>query len=288
VKDSKIAWTHSTFNPWWGCFKVSAECTKCYANTFAKRTGHDVWGLQARRRFFNPSEKEAAAGLEAAHWREPLKWNARAKAHGQQHRVFCASMADVFEQLPDGHPDTERMAAERLRLWSLIDATPHLTWLLLTKRPENIMRMIPAASWSFKPPMPWPNVWLGTSVGAQETKWRIDELRRVPAAVHFISAEPLLEDLGDLDLSHIEWLICGGESGAGARPFDIQWAHKLRQQCEAAGTAFFMKQLGENAIVGESAPESSRGRWRTSNKKGEDIAEFPQSLQVRQYPEARP
>src|SRR5687767_5237522 len=115
-----IAWTDHTFNPWWGCERVSPGCQNCYAETFAKRTGNLVWGKNADRRRF--ADK---------HWNEPLKWNRLAATEGRQAFVFCASMADVFEYRSDHHDD-------RLRLWALIEATPNLTWQLLTKRPENV------------------------------------------------------------------------------------------------------------------------------------------------------
>jgi hypothetical protein len=124
-KDSKIAWTHHTFSPWWGCSHVSPGCVRCYAEVWAKRTGHDVWGAKGDRRTF--PEK---------HWREPLAWNAAAQRAGERRRVFCASMADVFEDHPALPP-------ERAKLWPLIEATPNLDWLLLTKRIENVAGMAP-------------------------------------------------------------------------------------------------------------------------------------------------
>src|SRR5687767_4989547 len=119
---SKIEWTDSTFNPWWGCVEVSPACDHCYARTFAKRTGHSVWGKDAPRRIFGDT-----------HWSEPLKWNRKAEAFGVRHKVFCASMADVMES--GIHLD-----GQRERLWALIEASPWLDWLLLTKRPQNFRR----------------------------------------------------------------------------------------------------------------------------------------------------
>lgn len=223
-----IAWTRRTFNPWWGCQRVSPGCAHCYAETFAKRTGHDVWGAGSERRFFGE-----------AHWAEPLRWNAKAEAEDRQDLVFCASMADVFE-------DRRDLDAERQRLWTLIERTPNLTWQLLTKRPENVERLVPV-SWSL-----WglpPNVWLGTTVEDQQ---RADE--RVPvltevrvlSRVRFLSAEPLLGRV-ILDrqwLRRIGWVIVGGESGGGFRPLDLDHARSLRDQCVAAGVPFFFKQVG--------------------------------------------
>src|SRR5262245_52074261 len=174
-KDSGIEWTHHTFNPWWGCMKVSPGCEHCYAETFSIRVGKKVWGPKADRRFFGD-----------AHWAEPLKWNAVAARAGERHRVFCASMADVFE-------DRRELDGHRARLWRLIAATPHLDWLLLTKRPENLARMLPWYShWenrvAFEPDEPWPNVWLGTTVEDQQrADERIPHLLRSPAAVRFLS-----------------------------------------------------------------------------------------------------
>ncbi len=138
AKNSRIEWTTHTFNPWWGCVKVSPACKHCYAESWAKRVGSNVWGIKAERRFFGDK-----------HWAEPLKWDVLAAASGVRARVFCASMADVFE-------DRRDLDVHRARLWKLIEATPHLDWLLLTKRPEIISRLAPWAN-------QWPeNVWLGT------------------------------------------------------------------------------------------------------------------------------
>lgn len=217
---SIIEWTHHTFNPWWGCVKVSPGCEHCYAEALSKRTGHSVWGAKADRRFFG--EK---------HWAEPLKWNADAEKAGERHRVFCASMADVFEDRIDLH-------GERAKLWDLIAATPALDWLLLTKRPEN-MRAI--AQWG-----EWPaNAWAGCTVEDVKRKARIGILRNVPARTRFLSIEPLLEDLGALDLRGISWVIVGGESGHGARPMREDWVRSIRDQCGGAGVRFFYKQRVE-------------------------------------------
>src|SRR5206468_8037213 len=177
-KNSSIEWTHHTFNPWWGCTKVSPGCKHCYAETFSHRLGMAIWGVRNERRFF--SEK---------HWREPLRWDREASKTGRRGRVFCASMADVFEARAD-------LNSWRERLWALIDATPNLDWLLLTKRPDQIATKVP---WRKN----WPdNVWLGTT--AENQLWagrRIPILLKHPAAVRFASCEPLL---GPVDLS--SWL----------------------------------------------------------------------------------
>lgn len=247
-KTTEISWTDHTFNPWWGCVKVSPACTHCYAATFAGRFNVE-WGPKAERRFFDQK-----------HWNEPLKWDRKAKAHGLRRRVFCASMADVFEALPEDHPDADRMAEERMRLWGIVNDTPNLDWLLLTKRPENIPAMVPYG-WMHGAGFP-SNVWCGTTAENQEyADQRIPALLQVPAAVRFLSCEPLL---GPVDVDQwldcgyesggpqgwvsepsINWVIVGGESGPGARPMHPDWARSLRDQCVAAGVPFHFKQWGE-------------------------------------------
>ena len=230
ARNSKIEWTHHTFNPWWGCAKVSPACAHCYAETWAKRTGNQVWGGKAPRKFFTDR-----------HWQEPLKWNEDAKISGERRRVFCASMADVFERRAD-------LKESRLRLWNLIDQTPHLDWLLLTKRPQHIDAMVP---WSNDA---WPeNIWLGTTVENQHwANKRLPELAKHSARVRFLSCEPLL---GDIDLrcwmndGAINWIIAGGESGPKSRPMSPQWVRSLRDQCVDENVAFHFKQWGHWAPV---------------------------------------
>src|SRR6266542_5608953 len=170
-QNSKIEWTHHTFNPWWGCVKVSPGCEHCYAETLSARYGHRVWGpaKTTSRRLFGPD-----------HWADPLKWNAVAQRESVRHRVFCASMADAFEDHPLLQP-------ARDMLWQTIEATPWLDWLLLTKRPENISRLLPTP-WLVEPRA---NVWLGTSVeDRRRAAERIPQLASIRAAVRFLSCEP--------------------------------------------------------------------------------------------------
>jgi protein gp37 len=225
AKDTSIEWTDHTFNPWWGCTKVSPGCDHCYAEQWAKRVGESVWGHHEPRRFFTD-----------AHWRQPRSWNAEAAASGIRRRVFCASMADVFE-------DRRDLDATRARLWQLIADTPHLDWQLLTKRPQAIRRLAP---WGDR----WPaNVWLGTTVEDQtRAQLRVPTLLEIPARVRFLSCEPLL---GPVDLSsfvsapnQIHWIIAGGESGPGARPMGPSWARQLRDFCRSQRIAFHFKQWG--------------------------------------------
>ena len=247
MQNSKIEWTTNTFNIVWGCQRVSPGCQACYAETLAKRYGYDVWG---------PAKTTERRTMSDNYWKQPHRWhNAALKApYGSERpRVFCGSMCDVFED----HPTNEH---ERTRLWETIGACDALDWLLLTKRPENILAMAPPA-WAAGY---WPDhVWIGTSVEDQQrANERIPHLLRVPARVRFLSCEPLL---GALDLSHyliddwtrigddvhwhehppLHWLIVGGESGHGARPMHPDWARALRDQAQAAGVAFFFKQWGE-------------------------------------------
>ncbi len=222
--NSTIEWTTHTFNPWWGCLKVSEACKHCYAESWARRVGQDVWGLSADRRYFGD-----------AHWNEPLKWNRAAVNAPVRPRVFCASMADIFEV-------REGLDAQRRRLWPLIEATPHLDWLLLTKRPQNVARL---AAWGAD----WPrNVWIGTTVELQK---RADELlpilAQIPARVRFISAEPLLGPLAIRPWleSTIDWVITGGESGPHARPASPAWFRSLMIQCMEKDVPFHFKQWGD-------------------------------------------
>lgn len=216
-ENSAIEWTHHTFNPWVGCTKVSAACDHCYAETWAKRAGTpELWQGDRRK-------------TSAANWAKPIKWNRAAEAAGERHRVFCASLADVFDnQVPDGW---------RIQLIGLIAMTPHLDWLLLTKRPQNIAGMVDA--------MP-ANVWLGTTAENQtEFDRRWPHVAAVQATVHFISYEPALGPLSLLDAYRgPDWVIAGGESGPGHRKPDPAWFRDLRDECATAGVPFLFKQWG--------------------------------------------
>jgi protein gp37 len=258
--NSKIEWTHHTFNPWRGCTKVSAGCANCYAEATSVRNPKvlGVWGPRGTRVIAAES-----------YWRQPLAWNAAARAAGERHRVFCASLADVFEGDDTMPAESVRPVRDaRARLFNLIDATPFLDWLLVTKRPENIRGMWPGGYMNPPPMGPTltrrPNVWLLTSVEDQPSAdKRIPELLKCRdlAAVLGLSIEPLL---GPVDLtrakprnvpawwqgnrnplSRIDWVIVGGESGHHARPMHPEWPRGLRDQCQAAGVPFFFKQWGD-------------------------------------------
>jgi protein gp37 len=226
AEHSKIEWTDHTFNPWIGCQKVSPGCDNCYAERDWDKRFHRVeWGPHGER-------KRTSEG----NWKQPLKWAKDARANGKRSRVFCASLADVW--------DNQVPAEWRSDLFRLIPQTPELDWMLLTKRPENILDMLSAAigglqSW------PWPNVWLGTTaedLPHYDRRWPI--LRRIPAAVHFISYEPAIGPLRLHDeAEQPAWLICGGESGPGARYMNPQWAADIKADCAKRGVVFFMKQM---------------------------------------------
>ena len=226
MEDSKIEWTDHTFNPWIGCTKVNALCALCYAETMMdKRYKRVVWGPTGTR-----------VRTAGDNWRKPIRWNKTAEQEETRRRVFCASLADVYEERKD-------LNHWRQELFQLIRQTPHLDWLTLTKRPENIGGFWGVSDSSGTIPE---HVWLGTSVGTQQTA---EEL--VPRLVQwrslvpilFLSAEPLLERV-KLPLAGIDWVIVGGESGGGARPMEEAWVLDVKDQCEQAGVAFFFKQWG--------------------------------------------
>lgn len=222
AENSGIEWTHHTFNPWTGCTKVSPACDHCYAEGWAKRSRHVAWGPHGARR-------------RTKTWGNPVKWNRQAEAEGTRYRVFCASLADVF----DNHRSIE--PAWRQDLWRLIEETPHLDWLLLTKRPQNIVRFSPERWFTDGIPR---NVWLGTTVENQEeADRRIPHLVQCPARVRFLSCEPLQGPVMIRRwLRKLEWVIAGGESGAHYRPVDPAWFRDLRDQCADYSVPFLFKQ----------------------------------------------
>ena len=227
-----IAWTDSTFNPWIGCTKVGPGCDNCYAEALMDKRWHRVkWGAGRERQ-----------RTSASNWAAPLHWEkhheAFALAHGRRRRVFCASLADVF--------DNEAPEAWRADLFALIEQTPHLDWLLLTKRIGNVRAMAPAGG------LP-ANVWLGaTMVNQAEYDRDVCKLLAVEASVRFLSVEPMVGPIrGGLDLHGLDWVIAGGESGPKARPIRREWVDLLREQCDRCGVAFFFKQWGGvNATAG--------------------------------------
>jgi protein gp37 len=235
-----IEWADATFNPWIGCTKVSPGCDHCYAEALAKRTGMAEWGPHAARR-----------RTSAAYWRQPLKWNREAEAAGTRPFVFCASLADVFDnQVPDDW---------RQDLWDLIAETPNLVWLLLTKRPQNVRRLTPVRRVRMGgvtvAQQYWPaNAALGvTVVNQDEAERNVPILLSTPGPLfRFVSCEPLLGPIrmdgwlrSKPNRVTLDWVITGGESGAKARPSHPDWHRSLRDQCDAAGVPYLFKQWGE-------------------------------------------
>lgn len=244
AEQTGIEWPHHTLNFWWGCQKVAGSpgCAHCYAEALSKRYGRAIWG--------KPEETER--WRTKGPWRDVFRWDAKAGAAGERRRVFVQSMSDFFEDHPQVAPWREEACKILVEL-------KNLDVLLLTKRPENIRSMVPER-WLEQ----WPaHIWIGTSVENQKlADRRIPLLLEVPAAVRFLSCEPLLGpiDLGllgtvpncldnggryELGADRIHWVIVGGESGPKARVMRPSWARSLRDQCVAAGVDFFFKQWGE-------------------------------------------
>jgi len=236
AENSKIEWCDHTFNPWEGCTKVGPGCDHCYAEARNSRFGGGIspnWGTGMPRR-----------RTTATNWENPLKWERKAKRFGVRYRVFCASLADIF--------DNEIDYKWRSDLFELIQNTPHLDWLLLTKRIGNAITMFSECGYMKLPS----NIWMGATIVNQEEADRdIQKLLKIPVDVHFLSMEPLLSDV-DISpfimppihpnnyLPRLDQVIVGGESGPGARPMLALWARSLRDQCRIAGVPFFMKQMG--------------------------------------------
>ncbi len=211
--NSKIEWTDATWNPVTGCDKVSPGCKNCYAATFAERW-RGVPGHPYRQ------------GFDLRLWPErlelPFRWS-------KPCRIFVNSMSDLF------HADVPFSFLQAV--FATMRRSPRHTFQILTKRAERLAELAPAIDWP-------PNVWMGVSIENDEWVWRADHLRRVPAAVRFLSLEPLLGPLSSLALSGIDWAIVGGESGPRARPMEAGWVREIRDRCVAAGVPFFFKQWG--------------------------------------------
>jgi protein gp37 len=339
AESTKIQWAHHTFNPWRGCAKVHTGCANCYAEREAIRfpANRGIWGPKGTR-----------VRADNSMWRQPLLWNAKAAAARQRRRVFCASLADVFEawdgpindhkervlyrcshcgaNWAEGEPtpcscggdrfvNQLTMPELRLDLFDLIDLTPWLDWLLVTKRPERIraswravMRLGADGAEIRDGSLYRPNVWLLTSVSDQETADlmvpRLLECRDL-VPVLGVSAEPLLgpidftdwigcecsESLGHCDSclnGRLDWIILGGESarpgdrhGSSARPCDVAWLLNGIMQCEATGVACFLKQYGSNAVSGS---EVLPRRYPLKHPKGGDPLEWREEMRVRQFP----
>jgi protein gp37 len=262
-KETGIAWTDHTFNPWWGCTKVSPGCDNCYAETFDKRLGGGHWGKGVPRREF--SDK---------HWAEPLKWNADAAKAGRLAKVFCASMADVM--------DDEAPIGARERLWALVDATPNLFWQLLTKRPHRYVRYLPE---DFKhlnvglgftaENQQFYNVRMNAAIPGAKTLFPPTDGHQLYHRPVWVSYEPAL---GPLTLRGQRWLpdwvIFGGETGHNRRPMEQSWAENLLAECRELGISFFMKQM--SAATPDAAKEIIPAHLR--------VLQFPKSMERKEEP----
>jgi len=218
-----IEWTDEVWNPMTGCTKISAGCDHCYAHVVAHRRTRDVY---LRQLPVKDTPANRADPFAPRFWEDrlllPFSWR-------EPRRVFVNSMSDVFHA---------QFTLEQIQqVFTVMNANPHHQFQVLTKRPERAARLAAELDWT-------DNIWMGTSIEDMRVARRADALRAVPAAVRFISAEPLLGSLAALDIRGIDWIIGGGESGAGARPVDIAWARELRDKCRRAGIAFFWKQWG--------------------------------------------
>lgn len=291
--ETKIEWADHTFNPWIGCTKVSPGCLHCYAERetrprVLRARGVETWGHGAPRQ--RTSE---------ATWKQPQAWNREAAREKVRPRVF-PSMCDPFDwEVP------VEWLADYLRL---IYETPHLDWLLLTKRPHKWESRMAQVCDSLN--VEWPrevkqwivdwrdgvmpaNVWMGTSVEDQRRAvGRIPELLAIPARVRFLSVEPLLEEVELGILEGINWVIVGGESGPKARECAVEWVRAVARLCCSYGVPCFVKQLGKVAVSQECGLDTDRGlngKMQThslglKHPKGGDMSEWPEDLRVRQFP----
>lgn len=281
--DTTIAWTDKTWNPTRGCSIVSAGCRSCYAMKQAHRfsgpgksyegltkmtAGGPVWTGEVRT---VPTKLH-----EPLHWKNPV-------------RIFVDSMSDLF------HEDVPEEFI--LEVWGVMAKCPQHTFQILTKRADRMMRLVREfGGYDREGKLPLSakyhdyaeNVWLGVSIENRAELHRVDALRLTPAAVRFISAEPLLESLGDFDLTGISQVIIGGESGSKARPFDIAWARSTIAQCKAAGVPVFCKQLGAHPIEWEPGGHIDGGGSKVplilKDRAGSDPSEWSDDLNVREFP----
>ena len=307
---TKIQWCEYTFNPWRGCAHVSAGCDNCYAEQMAKRNPKvfGTWG---------PNGVRVVAS--DGYWKQPLRWNRLAAAAGltgdDRPRVFCGSLMDWAEA-------RHELIEPRRRLFAMIDATPNLQWMLLTKRPENILRLIgelrPLLRWKNQEhdldPIVLPNVWLGVTIeNTAVASRRLRHLLRVPAQRRFVSLEPLLgpirivERMQDATLScdpsfhgtrigkriaesvrlsahPIHEVIIGGESGPNARPGSVEWIVDILKQCDVAGIPAYVKQLGSNPRMDDPWYRTPLPIKTIRDPKGGDPAEWPADLAKWAYP----
>lgn len=222
AEKTEISWTQKTHNEWWGCSSTAgAGCLRCYAAQLDKRTGGNYFGIGTAPRLTKEQNRN-----------KPYKWNRDAEAAGERIKVFCGSMMDFFDK---NSPEGAREA-----LWKKIKATTNLDWQILTKRTANILRMLPS-DWGDG----YDNVWLGATCENKKSGLRrLEQLRDIPAKLRFLSVEPLLEDLGEVNLAGISWVIIGGESTSGYRKLEQEWVERLIAQCRDQNVPVFFKQWG--------------------------------------------
>lgn len=230
AENSKIEWCDHTVNLWWGCSKVHTGCKNCYAESWSNRWGNKVWGKNASRKL-----------VESA-FHDLNKYQKQSFKSNKLVKVFTGSMMDIFEDpksiIGMEHADTGFI---RRRLFAKISEGkyPNLVFLFLTKRPENIIHHVPR-QWINNTPQ---NVWFGTSVSNQETVSYAESLKAASNTNLFLSIEPQIGMIDNIDLTGIDWVIQGGESGPKKRPFDIAWAYKMKEMCKEQNTPFFFKQI---------------------------------------------
>lgn len=258
MAETQIEWTDATWNPVAGCNIMSAGCTHCYAMEMARRL--EAMGVQkyagltrksGKRTIWNGTVREDISALEI-----PLKWK-------KPRKIFVNSMSDLF------HPEVSISFIRKV--WDVMQKTPHHHYQILTKRPDRMAEILAQHQ-----PQPLANVWLGTSVENEDVVFRIDELRQVPAAIRFISFEPLIGSVGAVDLRRIDWAIVGGESGRSARPIKEDWIDEIHDACHRDQTAFFFKQWGTWGKDNKKRSKKLNGR----SYRGRTWDEMPTSIHV--------
>lgn len=291
MSKTSIEWTDMVWNPTRGCSRVSEGCRNCFAERIAARFSRNPEDAFNGFAIMTPSGPRWTGKVELIEDKltEPLRWH-------KPRRVFVNSMSDLFhENLAPRYID---------RVFAVMSQSPQHVFQVLTKRSWQMREYMQSDrtrdgideagelfGWCHSNVVgrwPTPNVWLGVSVEDRAHKTRIDDLRETPAAVRFLSVEPLLEDIGELDLRGIDWVIVGGESGPGARTCRIEWIRSIVKQCRDAEVACFVKQFGSNPEEEVTAPRDGH-RWNRrvvlKNRKGGDLNEWPQDLRVREFPE---
>jgi protein gp37 len=257
MKNSKIGWTHHTINFWLGCEKVSKECQGCYAEALMKRRGEEFNILRTTR----------------GPWFEADRLNAAAKAKNSHELVFTCSLSDFFHEQSDPWRD---------EAWEVIRRSKNLIWLILTKRPENIKKCLPR-DWDSG--RGYPHVWLGTTCGVQKTFERVEALRSIPCTLRFLSCEPLLEDISNIDLTGIGWVLCGGMSGKLSKKMamNIEWAAALYRTAQAANVPFLFKQVSHQ---GAERGINALGLYLAEQIEGAPLPDPATVDCVREYPDS--